>query len=122
MVTNAVTPFPPKRTGLISAYVSSLDKITLMASLPSSVSFKRFGKSLYASGPTTKSTNCSSSKNLVLRRSAIQPRTPTVRLGLSFFKFLNCESRILTVCSALSLIEQVFSKIKSASSTFMVVL
>jgi hypothetical protein len=46
MVTKAVTPFPPKRTGLISAYVSSLERITLMASLPSSVSFKRFGKSL----------------------------------------------------------------------------
>ena len=69
-----------------------------------------------ASGPTTKSTSFSSSKNFSFNLSAIHPKTPTTILGLTDFliELYTC-NLFLTVCSALSLIEHVFTKTKSAS-------
>ena len=44
--TNAVTPLEFNFTGLISAYVSSFERITFIAFLPSFTSFINFGKLL----------------------------------------------------------------------------
>ena len=71
--------------------------------------------SLYASGPTTKSTIFSSSRNLDFNLSAIHPKTPTFKLLLFLFSLLKLSSLFLTVVSAFSLIEHVFNNIKSAS-------
>ena len=114
MDTKAVTPLDCKRTGRISPYVSSLERITLTASRPSSTSLTKLGRSLYASGPATRSTIFSSSKNFDFKRSAIQPNTPTFRFGLLFLTLLNCSNRFRTVCSAFSRIEQVLTRTKSA--------
>ena len=113
--TKAVTPLEASLTGLISPYVSSLESNTLTAFLPSFTSSKRFGMSLYASGPTTKSTIFSSSRNLDFNLSAIHPKTPTFKLLLFLFSLLKLSSLFLTVVSAFSLIEHVFNNIKSAS-------
>ena len=121
--TKAVTPLLPNLTGLMSAYVSSLDKITFTAFLPSFASFIKLGRSLYESGPTTMSTNFSSSKNFSFKRSAIQPNTPTIIEGFDVFLIeLYSSNLFLTVCSALSLIEQVLTKTKSAFVISFVVL
>ena len=68
------------------------------------------------------STIFSSSKSLSFNLSAIQPRTPTFKWGLDFFTLLYSVSLLRIVCSALSLIEHVFTSTKSASSNVWVVL
>ena len=117
----ADTPLLSSLTGLMSAYVSSLDKSTLTLLCPSSTSTSNRGRSLYASGPTTRSTNFSSSRRLSFIRSAIHPNIPIIKLGLLFFSALNDFNRFLTVDSAFSLIEQVFNRIRLDSSKFLVV-
>ena len=119
---NAFTPFELILVGDMSPYVSSFDKITLTADFPSSTSFSRFGRSLYASGPTTISTIFSSSKNLCFNLSAIHPNTPTFTFEFFRLTLLNFSNLFLTVSSAFSLIEHVLTNIKSAKYISFVVL
>ena len=51
----------------------------------------------------------------------MQPKTPTFILGLIRFTALNFSKRLRTVCSALSRIEQVLIKTRSASFISVVV-
>ncbi len=102
-------------SGITSLYVSVLESSTFMAFSPCSAAPIRFGKSRYASGPTTTSTLWLSIKS-DFALSAIHPNTPRMRL---FFFFLLSELKYsslwITFCSAFSLIEQVFTKTASAS-------
>ena len=118
--TKAFMPFVLNLLGLISAYVSSFDSRTFTASFPNSTSFNKFGRSLYASGPTTKSTIFSSTKNFSFNLSAMHPSTPTFKFFLFFLIALILSSFFLTVNSAFSLIEHVLSKIKSDSCNSLV--
>src|SRR5690606_34691539 len=115
MEINAVTPLVFRRTGLISAYVSSRDSNTLTAREPSSTCSMRLGRSRYASGPTTTSTNFSSSRNLDFRRSAMHPKTPTTIPGFFCLADSNSFNRLRTRCSAFSRIEHVLMNTTSAS-------
>ena len=115
--TKAVTPFFINRVGLISAYVSSKERNTLIAFFPSFTCCNNNGRSLYASGPTTRSTNFSSSKKRFFNLSAMHPKTPTIIfLFFLFLIELKYSSLFLVVCSAFSLIEHVLIKTKSACS------
>ena len=98
------------------------DSNTFIALSPFSTSSIKFGKSLYASGPTTKSTIFSSSINLSFNLSAIQPNIPIFTCLFIFFMELKVFNLFLMVSSAFSLIEQVFSRIKSAFFIVLVVL
>src|SRR6185295_3313640 len=104
-------PLLPSRTGLISAYVSSLDNKTFTALCPDSTEEMRFGRSRYESGPTTMSTNFSCSSSFDFNRSAMQPSTPIMSDGLWCFFFLKSLRRAQMRSSALSRMAQVLRKI-----------
>mmetsp|Transcript_8717 Transcript_8717/g.21958 ORF Transcript_8717/g.21958 Transcript_8717/m.21958 type:complete len:224 (-) Transcript_8717:308-979(-) len=118
MVTNAACA-PSLRTGMMSAYVSSTLSCTFIAFSPVPLTaLMRLGRSRYASGPATRSASWSASSSCVLRRSAMQPSTPTT--GFSFFflrlrRLLKYARRCQIFASAFSRMAQVFTRITSAS-------
>ena len=114
--TNPVTCTPAIFNGFTSRYVSSVESDTLTAFSPRSTAPTRFGRSMYESGPATRSTPCFSTSSS-LARSAMQPSTPTISRGRPprFSDRKYC-SRLTTRCSALSRTEHVFTNTASASS------
>ena len=88
MVTNVVTLFPPQ-TNRINICVTFLllERITLMASLLSSVSFQKIWQISVSIWTQLLSLPIVLLLKFSLRRSAIQPRTPTVRFGFLFSNF-----------------------------------
>ena len=117
MVTKAACA-PSLRTGTMSAYVSSTDSCTFMAFSPPFTAPIKLGRSLYASGPATRSASWSASSSFVLRRSAMHPSTPTTGFSDFFLRFrsdLKYASLCQILASAFSRIAHVFTRITSAS-------
>ena len=108
----ALTPFSSILTGEMSAYVSSSESLVFICFSLSVTAATRRGRSLYASGPATISTQLLSN-SFSFSLSAMHPSTPTITL-LRFFSCIKASSLPQIRCSALSLMEQVFTKITSA--------
>ncbi len=117
MLTKPPTRLPPIRDGITSRYVSVVLSSTLIAFSPFSTAANRFGRSIYASGPATRSTPYSLI-SVSRTRSAIQPITPTIGLRPAWRRRKDAKycRRESTFCSALSRIEHVLSSTASASS------
>mmetsp|Transcript_10354 Transcript_10354/g.47506 ORF Transcript_10354/g.47506 Transcript_10354/m.47506 type:complete len:202 (+) Transcript_10354:250-855(+) len=137
MDTNAEGPAFGLRTGAMSAYVSSSDSCVLMAaprSPPSSplAASMSLGRSLYASGPATRSARPSASSSFSLSLSPMHPSIPTTGAGLaslspfldalfhsisrSRFTALSCRSLAQILASAPSRMAHVLTRMASASS------
>ena len=106
---------PDFLTGKMSAYVSSKLSYTFIAWASSCpIIASKFGRSLYASGPATRSTTLWSSI-FSLTRSAIHPNTPILVL-LCIFKALYLVVNLFQIFySAPSLIAHVFTNSTSHS-------
>ena len=135
MDTNAEGPASDLRTGAMSAYVSSSESCVLMArpwSPPPLAASMSLGRSLYASGPATRSARPSASRSFPFSLSPMHPSTPTTGAGLelivplldallrsnsrSRFTALSCRSLAQILASAPSRMAHVLTRMASASS------
>ena len=109
----ADTPFLSILTGVMSAYVSSLESSTFICGESGVTAAIMSGRDLYESGPATRSTIWLSS-SLSFSLSAMHPTIPMMTSFLRSFCRRNWSIRPHILCSALSLMEQVLASMTSA--------